>query len=429
MDTPNANSETEPGGPGKSSRPHTRRSRRIKEAEEASGSGADNLPHPNIPFKARPPKVVKKPRVKTPKTPITPKGQTNALDRDSATIVQVQKNKSQRPATIRHNKFAVDVDHTLRAYSLATLSASPIEADHGVSNRKLLSNQFAPLELRSGTLRNLPMPVSYSSPYAHGQTADNVSSIHGHQTYPKVATEGQTQPRNLPMPSFQIQSLETSANRGDETTTYLATEHTANVADYVVAKRLRPSLSHEKTRSNTNPHEYVSLVNVQRTSDPSHPYPQWPPANNKASLPVSCQSRPEVPSVASVVPVRRREGNVVKEARRADVPSTVANMGRYSPEQAYSGHGNTAIFPASQSGSVTPNRRKGGNAQEEIRKAEAPKTAPSPGQHLLEQGGTYLNNLANHPPPTGHMVGLTVVPDDSTVTVGPYLKPCNLFRE
>lgn len=331
MDPPNPNSDPGAGLSGKSVKGPARRSRRIKEAEKIPDSGKATSPQRQNPKTPTPTRVIKKPKSRIPKDPITPDNRTNAPDSDAASMVQDRKGILKRSVTTGHNTSVSDPVHIPEVESPGPSNAATIKPDERVSNADL---PLAPFGDQSDTPQRHHVTVAHGSSYGLGELVNSLPVTQGHRIYPEILTMGPINPQNPPTHLTQSQPLSTITSHAyGIRTSSPAKGPTLSVSDCIAAKRLLSATSREETQSNANPHEYVSLVNVQRTSDPLPALPVRPPARDTLSRPSSYQSRSVLPLSTSVPSARGRGNSVSEEVRQCNAAETMSNAGQIPPKQ------------------------------------------------------------------------------------------------
>ena len=330
MDTPKPNSDVVAGGSGKSVKGPARRSRRIKEAEKTSDSGKATSPQQN-PRTPTPTRVIKRPRSRTPKDLVTLDNRTNAPNSDAASTIRDRKSILKRSAAIGYNTSVLEPVHAPHIESSGRSNAATIKPDERASNADLPS---APFGGQPDTPQRHRVTFAHDSSYGLGELANSLPATQGHRIFLEIPIKGPINPLNPPTHLSQAQPSSTIASRAHGMSNFSpAKVPTPSVSDCVAAKQLVSATSREETKVMVNPHEYVSLVNVQGTSDLLSPYSVRPLARDTLPRPSLYQSRSVLPPSTSVPSMRSRGDSVSEEARQGNIAETMASLVQNSPKQ------------------------------------------------------------------------------------------------
>lgn len=416
MDASYLSTGSDAGSSSKPSLGAARQSSRLKGPNKASDSGADTAPQPQIPSKIRSTKVPKNSKAGIPIKPKLSEGGTKIPTGDSSARRQDLENTVEKAKTAESTTLATGTASAARNRSSTVLSASTNKPDNGLSVPHLSSDQTVPLNRaplfsnQPGPLRGPRMPYTYSSPYGHAQHGEYNSAIHRHPIYPGVPVGGLTSSQRLSLPPVQNQPPNIPASYTSGTTKFPpARGRTPSVAEYVAAKRLTPTITHEGSRMMTGLHKFVSLSNVQLTRDLLSPYPPLHPASHilPSQLPEELHST-ATPSVS--VPLASGIcGDVSGATWKAKPPGTITKIGRNFHNQCPFDHDNPAGHPdsASKNSSISLIHPSGGDNREQTLQPSIVRTTVIPGRDLQIENGLPLDNLASHLAPTDNGVGLT----------------------
>ncbi len=394
MDTSHASDGPDTGSSTKPSRDPARRSSRIKEAEKAPDSGADTSPQPKNAPKRRRAYIMKLPKARIPRKPKTPKDGTKKPKLESSPIQQDHTSIPEQAKTTERNRLVVEPAITSGVKPSIMSRASTIKPDDSVSDPSLSSCRPAAFGISHNPLEDPRMTLTYNSQYGHGQVAEHFLANQGHQDRQEVSTERQRRTQKFPIPSFQAQPLVTQPSHAHGSSNFSpAKRRTPSAGEHVAARRLASGTSHEHNRAMINPHEYVSLSNIQSTRGPSPPLPN--------------RSRSAATPGTFVASALGNGGIVSGIARRADISKTTADISRNTLEQRPPIHGHLAGRMASRDSFVPITPRIGSNAVREISNFSVPEPKTNTGRDLRGQNGLLLDTLASHSGLTYSRVGLT----------------------